>query len=295
MQCTKPITLFKVGKKFYPLGLEVPCGKCMKCRKKQRSEWAMRLYHELSYHENSVFLTLTYNDKSLPKNDSLLKRDLQLFFKRLRKALPSEKKIKYFACGEYGDEKERPHYHAIVFGLGLKPEDRQYVIDSWNKCDWDVKEIYNNSFGYVSPQSINYTAGYVNKKWSGRMAEEEYEQRGREPVFRISSLGLGKRFALDESKRITEDLEINYQGRKVSIPRYYIKVLGIDPDLIKDKALDINREKVNKLVGLYLDSNELYCYGDLNDNLCYIEKNNSTKAQADLNLQAKLNLTKRKF
>lgn len=46
------------------------------------------------------------------------------------------------------------------------------------------------------------------------MAEEQYEQRGREPVFRISSLGLGKQFALDESKRITEDLEINYQGKK---------------------------------------------------------------------------------
>ena len=121
MQCTKPITLFKVGTKTYPLGLEVPCGKCLHCRKKQRSEWAMRLYHELGYHQDSVFLTLTYNDKSLPKNDSLVKRDLQLFFKRLRKALPSDKKIKYFACGEYGDDKECPHYHAIVFGLGLKP------------------------------------------------------------------------------------------------------------------------------------------------------------------------------
>lgn len=295
MQCTKPITLFKVGTKIYPLGLEVPCGKCLHCRKKQRSEWAMRLYHELAYHEDSVFLTLTYNEKSLPENDSLVKRDLQLFFKRLRKALPSEKKIKYFACGEYGDEKERPHYHAIVFGLGLKPADRQYVIDSWNKCDWDNEEIYNGAFGYVSPESINYTAGYVNKKFSGNMAVEQYEQRGREPVFRISSLGLGKQFALDESKRITEDLEINYQGRKVSIPRYYLKVLGIDPDLIKEKALDLNREKVSKLVGLYLDSNELYCYGDLNDNLCFLEKNNSTKAQADRNLQAKLNLTKRKF
>lgn len=255
----------------------------------------MRLYHELAYHEDAVFLTLTYNDDNLPENDTLLKRDLQLFFKRLRKNIPCHRKIKYFACGEYGDEKERPHYHAIIFGLSLKPSDRQYVIDSWNKCDWANPKIYDGAFGCVTPESINYVAGYVNKKFSGPMAEEQYEQRGREPVFRISSLGLGKQYALDEAERITRDLEINYQGRKVSIPRYYLKVLGIDPDLIKDKALDLSREKVHKLVGLYLDSDELYCFGDLKDNLCFIEKNNRTKAQANLNLEAKLNLTKRKF
>jgi hypothetical protein len=44
-----------------------------------------------------------------------VKRDLQLFFKRLRKAYP-DVKLRYFACGKYGEQFARPHYHVILFG-----------------------------------------------------------------------------------------------------------------------------------------------------------------------------------
>ena len=77
-----------------------------------------------------MFLTLTYNDDNLPSDVGLHKDDLQRFFKRLRKALDT-KKIRYFACGEYGDTTSRPHYHAIVFGLGLNEIDKKYVTDAW--------------------------------------------------------------------------------------------------------------------------------------------------------------------
>ena len=85
MQCTAPITLFKVGKQYYPQGLQVPCGKCLACRIKNRKEWQIRMLHELNYHDDAVFLTLTYSDEYLPDNNTLVKRDLQLFIKRLRK------------------------------------------------------------------------------------------------------------------------------------------------------------------------------------------------------------------
>jgi len=50
--------------------------------------------------------------------DSLIKRDVQLFIKRLRKEQDSRgsSKIKYYLVGEYGDLTKRPHYHAAIFG-----------------------------------------------------------------------------------------------------------------------------------------------------------------------------------
>ena len=44
MQCTAPITLFKVGKQYYPQGLQVPCGKCLACRIKKRKEWQVKSF-----------------------------------------------------------------------------------------------------------------------------------------------------------------------------------------------------------------------------------------------------------
>ena len=65
-------------------------------------------------HPHNAYITLTYNDDHLPANGSLQPRDLQLFWKRLRKARTPG--IRYYACGEYGDQTARPHYHAIIFG-----------------------------------------------------------------------------------------------------------------------------------------------------------------------------------
>ena len=111
MKCTKPVWINNKP----PLsgGLYVPCGKCIASRIQKRNELTMRCLHELSYHDSSSFVTLTYNDDSLPDNSSLRKRDLQLFFKRLRKAvLPV--RIRYFACGEYGDNSHRPQ-HTVYY------------------------------------------------------------------------------------------------------------------------------------------------------------------------------------
>ena len=66
MQCTSPIRLYKgVNSLVYPDGLVVPCGKCLSCRIAKRREWTMRLWHELPYHQSSIFLTLTYDDDNL--------------------------------------------------------------------------------------------------------------------------------------------------------------------------------------------------------------------------------------
>ena len=73
--------------------------------------------HEASLHERNCFLTLTFDDLHLPASGSVNVRDVQLFLKRFRKALTYRNmKIRFFACGEYGDKNLRPHYHLIIFG-----------------------------------------------------------------------------------------------------------------------------------------------------------------------------------
>ena len=89
----------------------------------RRQEWSMRVIHELAGYKDAVFLTLTYSDDHLPDNGSLVVADLQKFFKRLRKQYAKRNtciKLRYYACGEYGDRHGRPHYHAIVCGLSLR-------------------------------------------------------------------------------------------------------------------------------------------------------------------------------
>lgn len=133
----------------------VPCGKCLSCRITKRHVWTGRILMELQSHPYATFLTLTYNDENLPSPPHLSKRELQLFFKRLRKNFNS--KLRYFACGEYGEGRGRPHYHAIVFGMSERDPAHVEIINK----SWTLGFVY---FGSCTPQSAGYVAGYVAKK-----------------------------------------------------------------------------------------------------------------------------------
>ena len=291
MQCTKPVTLqikYKSGRPslLYPDGLTVPCGKCLACRISKRREWSLRMLHELDNHEDSCFLTLTYDDEHLPTADSLCKRDLQLFIKRLRKSL-EPRKIRYFACGEYGEETNRPHYHAIIFGLSLKDDDKKLVRQAWPFCDWNNYYINKKSFGLAEPDSIAYVAGYIDKKYSGDLANQEYKQKNREPVFRLLSLGIGKNYCDKYSEDLKNNMYVTIKGIKLSLPRYYINRLGIDTSQITKQAELTDCELTEHYTGLYMSSIDLYKAGLPKENEMLIEGVKAAKNQHDMTLQAK--------
>lgn len=126
----------------------LPCGKCTGCRTTNARAWALRCHLELQDHESAAFTTLTYSEQWLPP--TLQKRDLQLFLKRLRK----EKRIRFFASGEYGEIRQRPHYHLLLYGASLADDD--LIRETWGKGLTDVRAI--------TPANINYVAGYTQKK-----------------------------------------------------------------------------------------------------------------------------------
>lgn len=117
MKCISPVYVRKVMQ-------HVPCGKCAFCVKKAIDSWCLRLSHEMEVSSSAFFITLTYDNEHLPSGQELSKQDLCLFIKKLRHRNPG---IRYFAIGEYGSEKGRPHYHAVIFNL----IDLDLITASW--------------------------------------------------------------------------------------------------------------------------------------------------------------------
>ena len=298
MQCINPVRLFKnLSPLEFPDGLLVPCGKCIACRISKRREWSIRMLHELEDHDKSVFVTLTYSDDYLPQNESLKKEDLQKFMKRLRKSLEkSERKIRYFACGEYGDKTERPHYHLIIYGLGLNIEDRTLIMDAWPYCDWSNRVIRSKSFGLVEPDSVRYVAQYIDKKFTGDKANAEYIEKGREPCFRCLSLGIGKNWVDKNREQIIQQQKLTLNGIPMQLPRYYMNRLGITTDQMKSISIEKDMHIVEKYTGVSdITRDEFYRYASVDEVLELENAIKSAKIQNGKNLTAKSNLKTKKL
>lgn len=141
----------------------------------QRRHWATRILHEASLHEQNSFITLTYDDGSLPVGGTLVKHHFQDFMKRLRARL-SPRKIRFFQCGEYGDRYGRPHYHAIIFGydfpdrvLYSKSKGEPLYVSRFLDSVWNLGL---STVGDVTFDSAAYVAGYCLKKLTGELRAE---------------------------------------------------------------------------------------------------------------------------
>lgn len=258
--CTKPLTAWRgsdgklsfSGKKaFHDVKtIDIPCGQCMECRLEKSRQWAMRITHESQLYEDNCFITLTYNDDNLPKNGSINKRDLQLFFKRLRKSIGDSRKIRYYAVGEYGDQTARPHYHAIIFNWW--PEDARFHKMSASEKLYRSKELEllwphgHSLFGTVTFDSAAYCARYTTKKVTGKNAEEHYQ--GREPEFSIMSRrpGIGFGWWQKYQSETLRDDNVYFKGKFVKPPLYYMTKLK-EEDKDKYFSLKHKREKPEEL------------------------------------------------
>ena len=235
--------------------LELPCGQCVECRLARSREWATRCMLETKDHKNNYFITLTYNNDNLPKGNginidtgeifevgTLKPKDLQDFMKRLR--ITWERKynitnIRYYACGEYGEQYARPHYHAIIFGLpifDLKPDHRSKKGNMNYRSD-EIEKIWGKgriAIGTVTWDSCAYTARYVMKKQTGKGKEEYYKIMGVEPEFvRMSRRpGIARNYYEQHKKNIYECDEIWISTRKgvqkVKPSKYYDKLFDIE-------------------------------------------------------------------
>jgi hypothetical protein len=155
----------------------LPCGQCIGCRLERSRQWAIRCVHEAQMHDENSFITLTFDNEHLDPKRSLRKDDFQKFMKRLRKKV-HPKKVRFFHCGEYGDETSRPHHHACIFGYAFPDK------EPWSMSNGMVlyrsKELEklwpfgNSLIGDVTYESAAYVARYVMKKQTGNGGYFEY-------------------------------------------------------------------------------------------------------------------------
>lgn len=201
----------------------VPCGQCPECLKRRVSHWVHRLEQEAKLHEKHYFLTLTYENNTVPisRNGflSLSRPDLSGFFKRLRKNTGGH--LRYYGAGEYGTRTKRPHYHVILFS------DKAVTEEAIRRAWWHTGlhcPLGNVFFGTVRAESIRYTVGYITTgRWQPGHANDD-----RQPQFAAQSKSLGRNYLSPAvRKRIVEQPERPYilapGGHKMSIPRYYTK------------------------------------------------------------------------
>lgn len=138
--------------------LSLPCGSCIGCVARRARDWSIRCTFEDQQHAHSLWATLTYDEDHVPP--TLDRLHLSAFVKRLRSRL-DDIKIRTFACGEYGGDTGRPHYHIILFGL----RDPAPIEKCWTAGTTHVVPL--------TPERISYTAQYTAKKIETRLDREE--------------------------------------------------------------------------------------------------------------------------
>lgn len=257
------------------------CGMCIACRLEYSRQWAVRMWHESQCHDQNCFLTLTYNDQHLPEDKSVKKDDMIAFMKKLRNKLTTGcvprfdkamrityerdkekknygdvqtkkvfKKIRFFGCAEYGEEKGRPHYHYIIFGHDFQDKEvvpkhkhRSFGSNKWWKGKDSDYLLYNSKFlsdiwqkgfvtiGEVNYQSMHYVARYITKKITGKPSWQHYSEfdhegnfmHMREPEFCLMSRmpGLGKNWFDKYYKDVYPKDFVTIEGVRHHPPKYY--------------------------------------------------------------------------
>ena len=196
--------------------MSVPCGRCPACRRRKQNEWAFRILEESKVSRLTAFVTLTYDDGSLPFSDlgipTLFPDHLTQFFKNLRYNIGS---FRYFACGEYGDQFDRPHYHFCLFYNGScnDEEIEKAIVSRW--CHGFID--YESG---ISAGRAKYCAKYSMKQvgFDYRDCVAPFARMSRRP-------GIGKQFLdlrkMDLIHRLDQWFVHDYQGTPYSLPRYY--------------------------------------------------------------------------
>lgn len=254
--------------------IEIPCGKCIGCRLDYSRKWATRCMLEASCYKNNAFVTLTYAPEFLPIRKNILEetgeyvntptlqdKDLTKFMKDLRRYFEyhyGENNIRFYACGEYGELYERPHYHIIIFNIEIKDLEPLFknAMGQTIYTSKSLETIWGKGIvrvGEVTWESAAYVARYVMKKQKGPNSEEYYATvKGYAPEFvRMSRKpGIARQYYEDNKEKIytNDELFIIKKGKalKVKPVAYFDKLYDVEQHE-KMQSIKLNRKESAKL------------------------------------------------
>lgn len=240
----------------------IPCGKCLGCRVDKANDWATRCTIEAKNWPVNCFITLTYNNENLPKNRSLIKKDCQNFFKRLRKKHKGVKSrtwkgkeeypIRYFICGEYGPKTLRPHYHAGIFNW--RPTDLEYLkenlVGDKLYTSKELEKIWKKGFitvGDLTYESAAYIARYVMKKAfkEHKALEKWMNKKGRQKEFVETSRNGGIGYMATSG----EEFEKMKRNAGLFVTTKNGQKLKKIPNFLRKKWREIDNEEYYQIMG----------------------------------------------
>lgn len=221
---------------FYPpdFYLDVPCGYCHSCKKREMNDYKIRLLYEcrrpLDPGRINLFVTLTFDDVHLAKFASDTNRAVRLFLDRMRKRYG--KQVRHWFIGEFGSLQGRPHYHGILFNCPLRIGNSVYGRHPGQNLELENVWSYGFVFaGYVNDSTAGYITKYLTKDLNGKKVRPRV----------ISSFGIGDNY-LD-----TDDALLHFangyqpfitNGSYIyALPRYYSNKIYSDVDR-QNMALD---------------------------------------------------------
>jgi hypothetical protein len=214
--------------------IELPCGKCVQCRKARAGDWVTRLLCEWKFHERGSFLTLKFRPEERPQSLEAAYPDFQAFIRRLRKAI-APCRVRFAVCGEHGPVTGHPHFHVLVFGW-------QDASD-WEPVARGRAVCYSSAFlqslwprgwltvGPVEDGCIAYVAGH---------AQKALVSPGGRSLFRCSNRpGIGRPFIERYQPEIyANDAVVRPGGVRRRVPRYFDRLALTD-----EQRFDLNLQR----------------------------------------------------
>lgn len=229
--------------------LMVPCGKCADCLRRQRNDWFVRLERELAYckanSQQAIFITITIAPKYY--QDALLDpaRFIRRWNERVRHNLGHSFKHAFFQ--EFGTHPEigsepRLHFHGFLFGTNVLYNDIRKAVGDFGFV-WLAKATHKRArycVKYVTKQ-IQFDPEEISDKYvtvDGKLTPLSCLLQHRRYTRKFVSarvgdfLGYRPRPSACTSSwsyyDVKTGIDFNY-----SIPRYYLKYLKPEDDVIR--------------------------------------------------------------
>lgn len=161
-----------------PDGTEVACRLCSLCRERAVNDWVGRNIAETKTAKAAFAVTLTYGrnragDVDHERASVLTYSDFQKFIKLLRF---HGHDVRYHVTGEYGSQKGRAHWHAMLYFMDSKPA---VVLDKnwhWEAVNADGQRVFGKNgephffwphgYAFITKpnfHSVRYNCKYIMK------------------------------------------------------------------------------------------------------------------------------------
>lgn len=248
LRLVKPLPDYRGG---FIYNVPTGCGRCYNCKKNKSNEWSFRITEHLRHTENGYFVTLTYATETVPMTDNgittLRKKDVSDFIKRLRKYESKTKEVNYgylksglkydiknklsfFAAGEYGELRFRPHYHLILMNV----RNTENIYKAWSTPKYNHK---TKEYDYIQIGKIDIKPAHINNidyavKYMHKQNDKIYWKikNGAQKEFHLTSKKIGATYVTPDTIRFHTSSPDNHyliteRNYKIPMPKYYRRMI----------------------------------------------------------------------